>query len=221
MNEKTWNPTVIWSRPEEERAGTPLLVLLHGYLSNEEDLMGLAPMLPKEFTIVSVRAPQALGPGFTWFPLMQDLDYSFNEVKSAITDLWSWLEPISKQHSSVSLLGFSMGMAVATSLLRYQPEAIKTVVGLSGFAVPEEGTGFFNDEKLRQLRKPLFWGRDQEDPVITAEKVEYTHGWATTDVHLTKVLYSNMLHSVNAQEMAHVHKFLSAVVLKTEAEQEV
>ena len=50
-----------------------------------------------------------------------------------------------------------MGMAVATSLLRHQPEAIKTVVGLSGFAVPEEGTGFFNDEKLRQLRKPLFW----------------------------------------------------------------
>lgn len=176
--------------------------------------MGLAPMLPEEFTIVSVRAPQALGPGFTWFPLMQDLDYSFDEVKAAISDLWSWLEPITRQHSSVSLLGFSMGMAVATSLLRHRPEAITAVVGLSGFAVPEEGSGFFQDEKLRQMRKPLFWGRDQDDPVITAEKIEYTHGWATSDVHVTKVLYSNMLHSVNAQEMAHVHEFLSTVVLQ-------
>lgn len=176
--------------------------------------MGLAPMLPEEFTIVSVRAPQSLGPGYTWFPLMQDLDYSFDAVKKAIADLWAWLEPVSKQHSSVSLLGFSMGMAVATSLLRHQPDAISTVIGLSGFAVPEEGTGFFQDEKLKEMRKPVFWGRDQADPVITQDKIEYTHAWATTDVHVTKVLYTNMFHSVNAQEMSHVHEFLSHVVLK-------
>ena len=34
---------VQWSRPEDTRAGTPLLVLLHGVGSNEHDLMGLAP----------------------------------------------------------------------------------------------------------------------------------------------------------------------------------
>ena len=214
VSETSWNPTVIWSRPEAERAGTPLLVLLHGYLSNEEDLMGLTPMLPGEFTVVSVRAPQALGPGYTWFPLMQDLDYSFDAVKKSISDLWAWLEPVSKQHSSVSLLGFSMGMAVATSLLRHQPQAISTVIGLSGFAVPEEGEGFFRDELLKDMKKPVFWGRDQADPVITQDKIEYTHAWATSDVHVTKVLYANMLHSVNAQEMAHVHEFLSHVVLK-------
>ncbi|GAA1498570.1 dienelactone hydrolase family protein [Paeniglutamicibacter kerguelensis] len=214
VSENTWNPTVLWSRPEAERAGTPLLVLLHGYLSNEEDLMGLAPMLPDEFTVVSVRAPKALGPGFTWFPLMQDLDYSFDAVKESVADLWAWLEPIAKQHSSVSLLGFSMGMAVATSLLRHQPQAISTVIGLSGFAVPGDESGFFKDDELAAVKTPMFWGRDQADPVITTDKVEYTHAWATENVHVTKVLYANMLHSVNAQEMAHVHEFLTHVVLK-------
>ncbi|MET0978821.1 MAG: phospholipase, partial [Paeniglutamicibacter terrestris] len=54
----------------------------------------------------------------------------------------------------------------------------------------------------------------QADPVITQDKIEYTHAWATQDVHVTKVLYTNMFHSVNAQEMSHVHEFLTHVVLK-------
>lgn len=212
MSETAWNPTVIWSKPEAERAGTPLLVLLHGYLSNEQDLIGLQRLLPPEFTLVSVRAPHALGPGFTWFPLMQDDDYSFDTVKRAVADLWSWLEPVAKNHASVSLLGFSMGMAMATSVLRHQPAAITAVVGLSGFAVPNNGDDFFDDAAVKAAQPPLFWGRDQADPVITHDKIEYTHAWATEHVHLTKVLYTNMLHSVSEQEMAHVREFLGAVV---------
>ena len=48
---------VIWSRPEAERAGRPLLVLLHGLGSHEGDLFALSPYLPTEFTIAAVRAP--------------------------------------------------------------------------------------------------------------------------------------------------------------------
>ncbi len=42
-------PVVLWSKPEEERAGKPLLVLLHGYGANEQDLLSLAEMLPARF----------------------------------------------------------------------------------------------------------------------------------------------------------------------------
>ena len=115
-----WNPTVLWSKPEAERAGTPLLVLFHGYLANEEDLMGLADYLPSEFTIASVRAPQALGPGYTWFPLMNDADFSVERVVDAVDDVAGWLDSVKDVHSSVSLLGFSMGMAVASTLLRHR-----------------------------------------------------------------------------------------------------
>ena len=62
-------PVVLWSQPEQERAGKPLLVLLHGYGANEQDLLSLAGMLPQEFAVASLRAPIAMGPGFTWFPL--------------------------------------------------------------------------------------------------------------------------------------------------------
>jgi phospholipase/carboxylesterase len=213
MSETSWNPVVLWSRPEAERAGTPLLVMFHGYLSNERDLMGLAPMLPPEFTLASVRAPQALGPGFTWFPLMHEPDFSVDKVTKAVADVCSWLDSVKEQHSSVSLLGFSMGMAVATSVLRHRPQEIAAVVGLSGFAIPAAGDPFFDDEAVKAIRPPLFWGRDQADQVITVDKVEFTHAWANAHVDLTKVLYAGIGHGVNAQELAHVKEFLTYKVL--------
>ena len=214
MTENTpWNPVVLFSKPEEERAGTPLLVLFHGYLANEEDLMGLAGYLPEEFTVASVRAPVALGPGYTWFPLMNEPDFSVDRVVSAVQDVSDWLDSIKDQHSSVTLLGFSMGMAVASTLLRHRPQEFAAVVGLSGFVVPAEGNAFFHDEELAELKVPFFWGRDQADPVIDEPRVEYTHGWLNGYTKLTKVLYAGMGHSISMQELGHVKEFLTHTVL--------
>ena len=47
---------------------SPVLLLLHGYGSNEEDLVGLAPHLNPNLVSVSVRAPHELPfGGFAWF----------------------------------------------------------------------------------------------------------------------------------------------------------
>ncbi len=207
-------PVVLWSKPEAERAGTPLLVLFHGYLANEEDLMGLTDYLPADFTIASVRAPQALGPGYTWFPLTGDAGYSVEAVVDSVSAVSDWLDSVSAGHTSVSLLGFSMGMAVATTLLRHRPRDFAAVVGLSGFVVPSEGNAFFHDGELEQHRVPFFWGRDQADPVIEAPRIEYTHAWLNTHTALTKILYSNMGHGINMQELGHVKEFLAHTVLR-------
>ena len=66
-------------------------------------------MLPDGFTLASVRAPHALGPGFTWFPLMHEPDFSVEKVVKAAGDVWAWLDTVKQRHSSVTLLGFSMG----------------------------------------------------------------------------------------------------------------
>jgi phospholipase/carboxylesterase len=206
------NPVVVWSKPEEERPGTPLLVLLHGHMANEEDLMGILDFLPGEFSVASVRAPVAQGPGFTWFPLMQDVAYSVDKVTAAVQDVIDWVDSVKEQHSSVTLLGFSMGMAVASSMLRARPTDYSAVVGLSGFVVPPEGSGFFQDDALQASPVPFFWGRDQEDPVIPSDRIEFTHAWLNRHTKLTKVLYAGMYHSINAQELGHVREFLQMVV---------
>ena len=114
----------------------------------------------------------------------------------------------------IDLLGFSMGMAVASTLMRHRPEEFAAVVGLSGFVVPAEGNGFFHDEELAELKVPFFWGRDQEDPIIPQEHVDYTHRWANSTVKLTKVLYAGAGHGVVPQEVGHINEFLTQVVLK-------
>ena len=209
----SWDPMVLWSKPESERDGTPLLVLFHGYMADESDLMGLTDHLPDEFTVASVRAPRPAGPGHSWFPLSREDDYSVERVVEAVTAVSGWLDTVRSVHSSVSLLGFSQGMAVATSLLRHRPADFACVVGLSGFAVPSEGHAFFRDEEAAAAPAQFFWGRDQEDSVITPEMIEFTHAWLTSHTKLTKILYSNMLHSINLQELAHVREFLNLVVL--------
>lgn len=209
--------TVLWSKPESERAGTPLLVMLHGYGSHEHDLFGIVDSLPDDFTVASLRAPDQAGPGFAWFPLRSDISFSLDAVKDTTRAVADWIDSIAGQHSSVTLFGFSQGMCVATSLMRHRPEDYAAVVGLSGFVALAEGEdnadGFFADDKLAAKKMPLFWGRDQEDPVIPAESVEYTNGWLREHTNLTKVLYGNMGHGISPQELAHVTEFLRFTVL--------
>lgn len=206
-------PVALISRTDDERLGTPLLVLLHGYGSNEEDLMSLARYLPEDFTYLSVRAPLSAGPGFSWFPLTSEIDYSVDAVQDAVRGLWELLEPLCAEHSSVALLGFSQGMAMATSLARHRPEAIDAVIGLSGFAVQMPEDGFFDDEALRARPLPMFWGRDTADPVITADKIAYTLQWVPEHTVLTSEQYQGIAHSVCAEEISDVASFLANHVL--------
>ncbi|MDQ0708150.1 phospholipase/carboxylesterase [Arthrobacter woluwensis] len=204
-------PTVLWSVPEDQRQGRPLLVLLHGYGANEADLFGLADQLPDEFVVASVRAPLTMGPGFTWFPLTGSLDYSFDAVKAATDYVLEWLDGVREEFTSVSLLGFSMGMAMATSMWRRRPQDFAAIVGLSGFAV-EGGTDWFRDAEL-DGSTPFFWGRDPQDPVIPREKVDFTAAWLLGKARATKVQYSGVWHGISPQEVGHVAEFLGFEVL--------
>ncbi|WFR85004.1 phospholipase [Arthrobacter sp. Y-9] len=204
-------PTVLWSVPEDQREGRPLLVLLHGYGANEADLFGLADQLPDEFVVASVRAPLTMGPGFTWFPLTGSLDYSFDAVKAATDYVLEWLDGVREEFTSVSLLGFSMGMAMATSMWRRRPQDFAAIVGLSGFAV-EGGTDWFRDAEL-DGSTPFFWGRDPQDPVIPREKVDFTAAWLLGKARATKVQYSGVWHGISPQEVGHVAEFLGFEVL--------
>ena len=58
----------------------PLLIMLHGYGSNEKDLFSFSGALPDQYTIVSLRAPINIGMGFAWY------DISFDQKGNKIYD---------------------------------------------------------------------------------------------------------------------------------------
>ncbi|WP_158595390.1 alpha/beta hydrolase [Galactobacter caseinivorans] len=210
-----WDPFVDLHTPAGNTEMSPLLVMFHGYGADEKDLMPVASQLPPQFTVASIRAPFEQGPGYTWFPLVNDPAFDFDVVKAVVDRLIVWLEEMKEKQDTIVLLGFSMGMAIATSLMRRRPDLITAVVGLSGFALDaalDPAQNYFDDSSLKHLKLPLFWGRDQQDPVITEDKVEYTNQWARSHIQLTKINYAGMGHGIAPQEISHVGEFLNAEV---------
>ena len=56
--------------PQNITPNTPLLILLHGYGSNEQDLFSFTPTLPEDWLIVSFRAPRTSEyEGFSWYDI--------------------------------------------------------------------------------------------------------------------------------------------------------
>ena len=197
---------IIWSAPEAERAGRPLLVLLHGYGSHEGDLFGLSPHLPLQPVIASVRAPLRAGPGYAWYGLEGETPESRSEgADAAARGLLHWLDGV--QASSVGLLGFSQGGAMSIHLLRHAPERFDFAVSLAGFVVQGDAPA---DARLAALAPPVFWGRGTHDAVIPPAFVDHTQSWLPKHSTLTERIYEGLGHSVSEAELADVLTFLRA-----------
>ncbi len=196
---------VLWSAPERERAGRPLLVLMHGRGSNEHDLFGLSPLLPLEPVIASVRAPLPDGPGFSWFDHAHYVDGgpTGDHADTAATAVLDWLGE--QQYSSVDILGFSQGGAMVLQLLRLSPTSFRRTVMLSGYAVQGIHSG---DAELEVLRPPVFWGRGTEDTMIDSRSIDRTLDWLPGHSTLTEHIYEGLGHGLMASEVREIGEFL-------------
>ncbi|WP_312856821.1 alpha/beta hydrolase [Arthrobacter mobilis] len=198
----------VWSRPEAERAGTELLVMLHGYGSSEEKLLPLFGVLPPNVTGVALRGHFDVGGSFGWFLLDPLLAPDVSEVLDSAARVFAWLDPVlaAGDFRGVSLLGFSQGMALATTLLRLRPHGFRAAVGLSGFVLKHELLAL-SDEPDAAV--PFFWGRDVRDGFIHPGAVQYTAAWLQAHTLLTARTYPGMGHRIGRDELRDVGIFLA------------
>ncbi|MDG1041943.1 MAG: alpha/beta fold hydrolase [Flavobacteriaceae bacterium] len=135
-------PLVHISRPSTLKENAPLLVMLHGYGSDENDLFSFASELPEELFIISIRAPYPLQPsGNAWYAINFDAEQNkWNDnaqAKSSIDILIRCIDqacafyPVDK--TNVTLLGFSQGTILAMATALNHPTKIKNIIGLSGY----------------------------------------------------------------------------------------
>ncbi|MEV8368729.1 alpha/beta hydrolase-fold protein [Microbacterium sp. NPDC064584] len=198
---------VLWSADAADRAGRPLLVLLHGYGADERDLFGLVPYLPPAFAVAAVRAPLTPpfpAPGHSWYPIEGLQNRDPRHVTDAASALIAWLDGTAPG-VDVGLLGFSQGAAVALQAMRLQPERFAFAVTLSGYVTPGELPG---DTALAERRPPVFWGRGTRDDVIPAFLVEHTVAWLPEHAELSGRVYPGLTHSVSEGELDDVRVFL-------------
>ena len=196
---------VLWSAAERDRGSRPLLVLLHGYASHEGDLFGLSPQLPLEPVIASVRAPIEENGGWAWFSRATSAagNPTAETVDEPARALIEWLDTL--EYTSVSLLGFSQGAAMALQLIRHAPSRFRATVALSGFVAAGANEG---DAELGFVKPPVFWGRGTLDQVIPADAIERTDAWLPDHATATVRIYEGLGHSISPAELHDFNAFL-------------
>ena len=130
------------TRPSVLKENAPLLIMLHGYGSDENDLFSFANELPEELFIISLKAPYPLQPqGNAWYAINFDAEQNKwndnDEAKLSMEILIKCIDmacekyPINK--NNISLLGFSQGTILGMATALNHPSKIKNVIGLSGY----------------------------------------------------------------------------------------
>lgn len=150
----------------------PLLLLLHGIGSNEDDLFSLAPYLDGRFLVASARAPLVMGPGsFGWFNIeftpqgfVADLRQAEQSRALLLKFIDELVETYEADSACVFLMGFSQGAMMSLSAALTQPDRVKGVVAMSGRLPSQVLAQAASPEKLQGM--PVFVSHGIYDPVL-------------------------------------------------------
>jgi phospholipase/carboxylesterase len=171
-------------KPADNIARPPLLVMLHGYGSNEQDLFSFAQELPSELLIVSVRAPLSMGFGsYAWYSINFEADRdNFSNLEEANTALKSidafidgLLDKYKPDPTRIFLMGFSQGTILSLAYALNHPGKVQHVIALSGYVnqklikMPLEASTYANLD--------VFASHGSSDQVIPVEWARRTPGF--------------------------------------------
>jgi thioredoxin len=202
--------------------GTPqaarVLMLVHGYGANEQDLGGLLPYLDPEgrFLAVMPRGTTAAGPGFAWYEVPGSGGAGPDDAAflASLDELDDLLDTVCAEHgksrSEAVVGGFSQGaaLAVALGLRRSERERPAGVIALSGYLADVEGIEYDWDAATAV---PFLVQHGTEDDLIP---VEAGRSIARLLVdHNVPVVYGEypMGHQVAMESLERAHLWLLAV----------
>ena len=172
----------------------PLLLLLHGYGSNEEDLFAFAPQLPDEYYVISVRAPYPLPPyGHAWYAINFAADeskFSDNaQAKSSRDKIITFIDEVANHYpvdtENITLIGFSQGCILSYAVALSHPQKIKRVVAMSGYPNTDIFSDGYVQNDFTNLKMyvshgtvdqtvPVTWGRKAK-PLLDELKIDYVY----------------------------------------------
>jgi phospholipase/carboxylesterase len=160
----------------------PLLLLLHGYGSNEEDLFSFASELPDEYYVISARAPHDLQFGsYAWYAINFDADENkFSDLDQARASrdlIANFIDELVSNYAidanNVTLIGFSQGCILSYAVALSYPEKIKRAVLMGGYFNTEIAKAGFEQNDFSNLKIFASHGTvDQVVPVDWARKVK-------------------------------------------------
>ena len=169
-------------QPTEKTTHSPVIILMHGYGSNEKDLFELRNYFPKNFIVVAVRAPYSLSRpnAYQWYEMgksdghhsgkKEDVEHSKQLVLKFITQV---TQKYKADPTQVYLSGFSQGAMMSYAVGLTNPGQLKGIAPLSGMIMDF----LHKDIKADALKKlKIFISNGTAD-----ERISFTDGKASYD----------------------------------------
>jgi phospholipase/carboxylesterase len=172
----------------------PLLLLLHGYGSNDSDLFSFASELPDEYYVISARAPYDLQYGsYAWYAINFDADQNkFSDHDQAILSrdlVVKFIEELKEKFpidsSNITLIGFSQGSILSYSIALSNPNIVQRVGALSGYLNLDINSENYLNNDFSNLKVfashgtvdqviPVEWAR-KTDPILKSLGINSTY----------------------------------------------
>ena len=162
--------------PKTKLDKNPLLLLLHGYGSNEEDLFSFANELPDEYFVISARAPYDLMYGsYAWYAINFDADENkFSDIAQAQKSrdiIANFIDELVVNYAvdkeNITLVGFSQGAILSYAVGVSYPEKVKRIAAMSGYFNPEIAKENFEQNDFSNLS--IFASHGTVDQVVPFE----------------------------------------------------
>ena len=196
-----------------------LIVLLHGYGADGNDLIGLAPVLAPLVPDAVFHSPHAPYPcegspmGYQWFGINRfDPESRLAGVRSAAPFADTFLTDTMAQYgldeSSTILIGFSQGTMMSLHVGLRRPKALAGIVGFSGALA---GPDVLKDEIKSRPPALLVHGDSDEllPPQLTEEAaVALQHNGVEVAVHIAP----GVGHGIDQTGLSNAARFLLNVL---------
>jgi phospholipase/carboxylesterase len=214
------------SLPLKKTANPPLLIMLHGYGSNEDDLLAIAKSLDERLLTFSLRAPFiAEGQGYSWYKLGflpdKQFSYTYSETVQSREKISSFIREACRSYkadsSRVFVMGFSQGAMMAYDLALNKPESVKGVLSLSGKMLEETKKTKADAFKIADVK--FFIAHGNMDNVIDFKEGEAAAQFLRSKKANVSFKSYDMPHSLNGQELRDIQAWLVAA-LQTEKKPE-
>ena len=157
-----------------------ILIMLHGYGSNYNDLISLSDFFGDDYIYISLQANHSLDlNSYCWWSLHFDVNNkiqsNFEQAKSSVESLNEFIQngivqKYNIRNENIILLGFSQGAMLAYALSLNFYDNYKKVIGLSGKII-EEIINLGSNNKYKDHKFYCSHGLfDQTIPISSARK---------------------------------------------------
>ena len=154
----------------------PLLLLLHGYGSNEEDLFSFATELPEEYYVISARAPyDMMYDSYAWYAINFEADENkfsdIGQAQKSRDSIANFIDELVSNYdidsNKVTLIGFSQGAILGYAIALSYPKKVQQLVAMSGYLNTQIAINGFKNNDFNNLK--IFVSHGTVDQVVPIE----------------------------------------------------